>query len=55
MNINNTTRDFSNLPQLDLVSTLNSLNHLSNIDPDGNLPIQTNFKYYTTHEFATDH
>ena len=37
------------------MSTLNSLNHLLNIDPDGNLPIQTNFKYYTTHEFATDH
>ena len=55
MNTNNTTHDYSNLPQLDLVSTLNSLDHLSNIDPDGNLPVQTNFRYYTTREFATHH
>ena len=55
MNTNNATHDYSNLPQLDLVSTLNSLNHLSNIDPDGNLLIKTNLKYYTTRKFATDH
>ena len=55
MNTTTTTHDYSNLPQLDLVSTLNSLNHLSNIDPDGNLPIKTNLKYYTTRKFATDH
>ena len=49
-----TTYNYSNLPQLDLISALNSLNDLSNIDPDGNIPIQTNFKYYTSQEFAND-
>lgn len=34
---------------------LNSFNDLSNIDPDTiNIPVQANFKYYTTQEFVDD-
>ena len=50
--------DYNSLPQLDLISTLNSLsyfNDLSDIDPDQNIPVPSNFKYYTKQDFANDH
>jgi hypothetical protein len=47
--------DVDNLQQLDLLSALNSFNDLSEIDPDSNIPLQSNFKYYTPQEFADDH
>lgn len=48
------TNNINSLPQLDLIDKLNSFHNLSDIDPDENLPTQTNFKYYTTQEFAKD-
>ena len=50
--------DNNSLPHLDLISTLNSLNSfndLSDIDPDQNIPVPSNFNYYTTQDFANDH
>ena len=46
--------NINNLPQLELLSAFNSLNNLSNIDPDSNIPEQVNFKYFTSQEFADD-
>ena len=43
-----------NLPQLDLIQTLNCQNDISNLDPDLNIPSQCNFKYYTIDEFRND-
>ena len=43
-----------NLPQLDLIQVLKCQNNISNLDPDLNIPSQSNFKYYTTHEFQTN-
>ena len=42
------------MPQLELLASLNSFDELSDIDPDSNIPVQSNFKYYTTHEFANN-
>jgi exonuclease III len=44
----------NNLPQLDLIEVLNSRNNISNLDPDLNIPSQSNFQYYTTDEFQTN-
>ena len=44
----------NNLPQLDLIQVLNSQNNISNLDPDLNIPSQSNFQYYTTDEFQTN-
>ena len=42
------------MPQLELLASLNSFDELSDTDPDSNIPVQSNFKYYTTHEFANN-
>ena len=44
----------NNLPQLDLIQFLNSRNNVSHLDPDLNIPSQSNFQYYTTDEFQTN-
>ena len=46
------TPDINNLPQLELLASLNSFDELSDIDPDSNILVQSNFKYHTTQEFA---
>ena len=45
--------NLNSLPLLesDNFYSLNSNTNLSYIDPDVNLPLQTNFKYYTTEDF----
>ena len=48
------SHSLNNLPQLDLIQTLNCQNDISNLDPDLNIPSQCNFKYYTTDEFRND-
>ena len=45
------SHSLTNLPQLDLIQTLNCQNDTSNLDLDLNIPSQCNFKYYTTDEF----
>ena len=42
---------FDSLPQLDLLSKLNSSRNSSDSDPDLNLPQQVNFGYYSTLDF----
>ena len=37
--------NINSLPQLDQINNLNSSSNLSNLDPDLNLPQQTNFVY----------
>ena len=39
------------MPRLDILSSINSIPHLFDLDADVQLPTQTNFKYYTTHDF----
>ena len=41
----------NSLPRLDILSSINSIPHLFDLDADVQLPTQTNFKYYTTHDF----
>ena len=48
------SHSLNNLPQLDLIQTLNCQNDISNLDPDLNIPSQCNFKYYTTDQFRND-
>ena len=43
--------NLDNLPRFEIVSSLILNSSLANLDPDPNLPIQSNFKYYTTDEF----
>ena len=43
--------DLNNLPQLDVRPQ--TINH-SHLDPDVNLPLQTNFKYYSINDFLCD-
>ena len=38
--------NIDSLPQLKVVNNLNSSSNLSKLDPDLNLPQQTNFGYY---------
>ena len=39
------------LPCLDILSSISNTPHLTELDVDLHLPSQTNFKYYTTHDF----
>ena len=48
------SHSLNNLPQLDLIQTLNCQNDISNLDPDLNIPSQCNFKHYTADEFRND-
>ena len=41
------------LPHLDILSTFDRTPHLSDADIDSQLPIHTNFDYYSTREFQT--
>ena len=45
----------SSLPQLDLIKTINSCSMTSNLDPDLNIPLQTNFNYYTISDFTNSY
>lgn len=47
--------DSGSLPQLDLLKTLNSSSMTFNLDPDLNIPLQTNFNYYTTSDFRNSY
>jgi hypothetical protein len=47
--------DSGSLPQLDLLKTLNSCSMTSNLDPDLNIPLQTNFNYYTMSDFTNSY
>ena len=41
--------DFNSLPSLNITSTTSTrISHLSNPDTDNNIPLVTNFNYYTT-------
>lgn len=41
----------ANLPQLDLLSSINKIPSLNNLDVDQHLPDISNFSYYTIHDF----
>jgi hypothetical protein len=45
--------NLDNLPRFEILSSLILNSSLANLDPDQNIPIQSNFKYYTTDEFHT--
>ena len=38
----------------DYVNNQDLNNHLTNIDPDSNLPLQSNFDYYSTEDFKSN-
>ena len=46
--------DVNTPPYLDLSSNSITSNDLANIDPDDNIPSQSNFWYYTTSEFINN-
>lgn len=46
--------DINTLPYLDFSSNLNISKDLANIDPDNNIPIQSNFQYCTTRDFLNN-
>ena len=39
------------LPRLEVLSSIRRIPNLSDLDVDEHLPLQSNFKYYTTHDF----
>ena len=43
------------LPGFDILATVSNVPHLSNLDPDLQIPSQTNFKYYSTHDFHSNY
>ena len=47
--------NFDDMPQLDLIQSFNHQYNISNLDPDLNIPSQSNFKYYTAEEFRNDY
>ena len=47
--------NIDSLPQLDLLLNLNSSSILPDLDPDLNLPQQTNFGYYSTSDFKNSY
>ena len=47
--------NFDDMPQLDLIQSFNHQYNISNLDPDLNIPSQSNFKYYSTEEFRNDY
>ena len=42
------------LPQLEILSSLDNIPHLTDSNIDSQLPCETNFNYYTTHEFHSN-
>ena len=43
------------LPRFDILATVSNVPHLSDLDPDLQIPSQTNFKYYSTHDFHSNY
>ena len=43
------------LPSFDILATVSNVAHLSDLDPDLQIPSQTNFKYYSTHDFHSNY
>ena len=42
------------LPRFDNVAAVSKVPHLSDLDADQNFPSQSNFKYYSVHDFHVD-
>ena len=45
--------ELGSLPILNIVSPLSNIPHLSNVDIDLHMPSDTNFGYYTPHDFRS--
>ena len=43
------------LPRFDILANVSNVPHLSDLDPDLQIPSQTNFKYYSTHDFHSNY
>ena len=43
------------LPRFDILATVSNVPHLSDLDPDLQIPSQTNFKYYSIHDFHSNY
>ena len=48
------TKEFRNLPFLNISSPVSNIPHLTNSDIDLHMPAEHNFGYYTTHEFHSN-
>ena len=58
MFLKNTDRvatDLSNLPWLSISSPVSNIPHLTDLDIDLNMPTDQNFRYYSSHDFHSDH
>ena len=43
------------LPRFDILATVSNVPHLSDLHPDLQIPSQTNFKYYSIHDFHSNY
>lgn len=43
------------LPRFNILASISNVPHLSNLHPDLQIPSQTNFKYYSTHDFQSNY
>ena len=46
-----TNSNLEHLPTFQVTSEINNIPHLTNIDPEANIPSKVNFNYFNTHDF----